>query len=77
MIGDQVVQLEKEKAKLTTLQQWTQKKLGNELEASLASGQAADLGEYEICRKEITELATQPNETLEASQAEIIQSLQV
>ena len=43
------------------------KKLANELEASIASGQAADLGAFEICRKEITGLAAQSNETLEAS----------
>ena len=30
-----------------------------------------------MCRKEVLELATQSNETLEASQAEVIQSLQV
>ena len=35
------------------------------------------MGEYEVCRKEVLELATQSNETLEASQAEVIQSLQV
>ena len=53
------------------------KKLSNELDATIADGSAADLGAFEICRKEITSLATQSNETLEASQAEIVQSLQV
>jgi len=33
------------------------KKLGNELDASIADGSAADLGEYEVCRKEVLELA--------------------
>ena len=60
---------------MTTLQQWITKKLGNELDAGLASGQAESLGEYEICRKELLELATQSNETPEASQAEVVQSL--
>jgi len=50
------------------LQQWITKKLANELSAGEASGEAgSELGSYEICRKEITELATQSNETLEAS----------
>jgi len=49
------------------LQQWITKKLANELDESLASGQAENLGEYEICKKEIVELAAQSNETLEAS----------
>ena len=78
VIGDQVTQFEKEKTRLSTLQQWITKKLANELSEAQASGAAgSDLGEYEICRKEIAELATQSQETLEASQAEVIQSLQV
>lgn len=43
------------------------KKLSNDLDASIASGSAADLGAFEICRQEITGLAAQSNETLEAS----------
>ena len=60
VIGDQVTQFEKEKTRLSTLQQWITKKLANELSEAQASGAAgSDLGEYEICRKEIAELATQ------------------
>jgi len=33
------------------------------------------MSEYEICKKEITELESQSNETLEASQAQVIQSV--
>ena len=72
IIGDQVTQFEKEKARLATLQQWIGKKLANELVGAQLTGQGDDLGEYEICRKEIGSLATQSNETLEASQAEVI-----
>ena len=63
---------EKELTRLTMLQQWITKKLANELDESLASGQAENLGEYEICKKEIVELAAQSNETLEASQAQVV-----
>lgn len=47
------------------------------MEANIADGSAANLGDYEVCKKEVLELASQSNETLEASQAEVIQSLQV
>ncbi len=77
IIGDQIVQLEKEKTKLTTLQQWITKKQANALEAEVAAGSASDLGEYEVCRKEILELASQSAETLEASSAQVIQSIAV
>ncbi len=71
------MQLEKEKTKLATLQQWITKKQANALEADVAAGSAADLGEYEVCRKEIQELASQSAETLEASSAQVIQSIAV
>ena len=68
--------LEKEKTRLSALQQWIGKKLGGELDGAVASGEGP-LGEYEVCKKEILSLASQSNETLEASQAEVVQSLQV
>ena len=37
------------------------------MEAGIASGADADLGEYEICRTMISGLASQTLETLEAS----------
>lgn len=63
--------LEKEKTRLTALQQWIGKKLGGELDGAVASGEGP-LGEYEVCKKEILSLASQSNETLEASQAEVV-----
>jgi len=50
VIGDQVTQLEKEKTRLTQLQDWIVKKQAGELEAGVAAGTSADLGAYEVCR---------------------------
>ena len=77
VIGDQVTQLEKEKTRLTSLQKWISKKQAGELEADVAAGTSADLGEYEVCRGQIAGLASQDTETLAASLAELDQSVAV
>lgn len=71
------MQLKKEKTKLTTVQEWIRKKQVGELEAGIADGSNADLGPYEVCRDMISGLAGQSIETLEASLAELEQSVAV
>ena len=43
----------------------------------MAAGTDANMAEYEVCRTEIAGLASQTNETLEASLAELVQSIGV
>lgn len=62
---------------MIALQDWIDKKLTSQLSAGVAAGTDANMAEYEVCRTEIAGLASQTNETLEASLAELVQSIGV
>ena len=76
IIGDKVVQMEKESENLALLQSWITKKLANELPDNVAAG-TGDLGEFKAVEKEILELVPLAKETLEASLAEMMTSIEL
>ena len=76
IVGDKVIQMEKESNRLALLQSWITKKLANELPENVAAG-TGDLGEYKTVEKEILELVSLTKETLEASLAEMMSSIEL
>ena len=68
--------MEKEGERLALLQTWITKKLANELPDNVASG-TGDLGEFKTVEKEILELVPLAKETLEASLAEMMTSIEL
>ena len=76
IVGDKIVQMEKEAERLGQLESWITKKLAGELEENVAAG-TGDLGEFKQVGKEITELVPLAKETLEASLAEMMTSIEL
>ena len=76
IVGDKIVQMEKEAERLGQLQTWITKKLAGELAENVAAG-TGDLGEFKQVSKEIAELVPLAKETLEASLAEMMTSIEL
>ena len=76
IVGDKIVQMEKEAERLGQLQTWITKKLAGELAENVAAG-TGDLGEFKQVSKEISELVPLAKETLEASLAEMMTSIEL
>ena len=76
IIGDKISSMEKEGERLALLQNWITKKVANELPENVAAG-TGDLGEFKEVEKEILKLVPLAKETLEASQAEMLTSIEL